>query len=130
MKMIFNKINSTLGRIKNRIKAIIKFHSSVHNGNELNELIKRLSELEHRVGDKTTIHCDIHQLKDDMIIAVGRYRNHDLVRIFNVGSYDFVDLIKQLKQLEKHARIGKLDHGSSSDWLRKGIEKHTKDGRF
>ena len=124
--MIMDRINKWIIRIK----AICKLINSIHDGDELNKLTNDLSKLERKVGDKTTVNFDIHGLNDDMIIAIGRYKNHDYVRIFDVTNNSFTKLVDELKYIEKNSKIGRVDHWPSSGFLRSEIDRLTKDGRF
>jgi hypothetical protein len=76
-----------------------------------NEMKREFSEL---IGDRTTVHADIHWKQKSMIIAIGQYKKRDYVRCFDVETQDgFERLLDQLHHMEKNAHVGRFDmpHG-------------------
>jgi len=62
-----------------------------------------------RVGKHTTIHADLHLKEPSHIIAIGRYKNHDYVRIFDLDTHSFRGMVDSLRQLEPYGRPGRFD---------------------
>ena len=58
----------------------------------------------------TTVSADISPMARDpsMVIVVGRYRNSDYVKVFEVGG-DFSRLVDQLRDMERHCGRGRYD---------------------
>ena len=73
-------------------------------------LVDEVRESKLMITERTTVHADIH-LKSGMdnIIVVGRYKNHDYVRCFEVESRDFHELIETLRRIEPRGRVGRID---------------------
>ena len=59
---------------------------------------------------RTQVHADVH-FKDtaDQIIVVGRYRKHDYIQVFSVINDDFCHLVEQLKDMQKHGTVRRID---------------------
>jgi hypothetical protein len=69
-----------------------------------------VSELHRKINENTTIHADIGwKGTGSQIIVVGRYRNKDYVRSFNVRETSLNSLIELLKTEEKGANVGRFD---------------------
>ena len=67
-------------------------------------------EFKEMIGDHTTIHADIHNRGKSMIIAIGQYKKRDYVKCYMIDTDgDFVDMVKYLKQKEKHSHVGRFD---------------------
>lgn len=77
--------------------------------NDLKGILYRVDDLHKRMGEHTVVHADIHYRRADQIIVIGRYRNHDYVRVFNVDTKTFGELIEYLKRIEPQAAIGRWD---------------------
>jgi hypothetical protein len=76
---------------------------------DIKYLSDRVRRAEDRIGEHTTVHADIHFKKPHQIIVVGRYRNQDYVRVFDMDEPDFVHLIERLKFIEKNSKVGRFD---------------------
>ena len=78
--------------------------------NRMDRLVKRVEASENLISYRTTVHADIHYKSGmDSIIVVGRYRNHDYVRCFNVERKDFHEFVEIFKRIEPRGRIGRID---------------------
>jgi len=75
----------------------------------IESLRQRINVLQSRVSEHTMIHADIYYKNQDLIIVVGRYRDHDYVRMFNVDTETFAELIGLLKHIEPKSRVGRFD---------------------
>jgi len=73
------------------------------------DLRRAIDHVHQRVGEHTTVHGDLHLQSPSHIIAIGRYRNHDYVRIFDVDGRSFGELVDILKSVEPYGRVGKFD---------------------
>jgi len=58
----------------------------------------------------TTVSADISPMAryPSMVIVVGRYRNNDYVKVFEVGG-DFSRLVDQLRDMDRHCGRGRYD---------------------
>ncbi len=84
---------------------------------EIASIKSREAENERRISDAvsfikkaTTVSADISPMARDpsMVIVVGRYRNNDYVKVFEVGG-DFSRLVDQLRDMERHCGRGRYD---------------------
>ena len=84
---------------------------------EIASIKSREAENERRIADAvsfikkaTTVSADISPMARDpsMVIVVGRYRNNDYVKVFEVGG-DFSRLVDQLRDMERHCGRGRYD---------------------
>lgn len=77
---------------------------------EMDILLQRILAAENVIIERTRFHADVHlKGEDSAIIVVGRYRDRDYVKVFNVDIDKFSDLVDHLKELERYAKRGKLD---------------------
>jgi len=95
-------------KIKDFIKKLLAPWKS--HPDHIDYLIKTVREAKLMITERTTVHADIHYKSGlDSIIVVGRYRNHDYVRCFNMESKDFHEFIEILRRIEPRGRIGRID---------------------
>lgn len=95
-------------KIKDFIKKLLAPWKS--HPDRIDYLIKTIRETKLMITERTTVHADIHYKSGmDTIIVVGRYRNHDYVRCFNVESKDFHEFVEILRRIEPRGRIGRID---------------------
>jgi len=74
------------------------------------DMYNYVSELHRKINENTTVHADIgYKGTGSQIIVVGKYRNKDYVRSFNVKSENLDSLIQLLREEEKGANVGKFD---------------------
>jgi hypothetical protein len=67
-------------------------------------------KLTKEVNQHVTCHVDLHMKEPSIIIAIGRFRKRDYVRIFRVDSdKGFHHIIEMLQAQERHAKIGRID---------------------
>lgn len=76
-----------------------------------------IGEIRNYVSEHVTLHADIHMRSPNIMIAVGRYRKRDYVRIFEIDDQDFGSLVEHLRKIEPRARLGRIDavHGLGPD---------------
>ena len=81
------------------------------------------------IGEHVEIHADIHMRAPNIIIAIGRYRRRDYVRIFEIEDQDFPSMIEHLRKIEPHARMGRMDvmHGMEP-YIRAVFDRETRGG--
>lgn len=72
-------------------------------------LEQRIIDLEKLVGERTTVHCDVHTKEPCEVIVIGRYRNKEYVRCFHLKAESIDQLIIYLQNCEKHAKRGRFD---------------------
>jgi hypothetical protein len=78
--------------------------------NRIDRLVKRVSFNQSLIEFRTTVHADVNFKSGlDSIIVVGRYRNHDYVRCFQVESKDFHEFVEIFKRIEPRGRVGRID---------------------
>lgn len=99
MKEIISKVKALWLHIQ-RIWALYDY---------LAHLEKEVGLLRNRVNELTTVHADIHPYNADIVIVVGRYRNSDYVRVFNLPEQSISGVIERLREMEKHAKVGHFD---------------------
>jgi len=74
------------------------------------DMYNRLYELHQKINENTTVHADIgYKGTGSQIIVVGRYKNKDYVRSFNVRSENLNSLIELLRREEEGAKVGRSD---------------------
>jgi len=74
------------------------------------DMFNHVSEVDRKIGERTTVHADInYKGTGSQIIVVGRYRNKDYVRAFNVRAENLSNLIEILSREEKGANVGHFD---------------------
>lgn len=74
------------------------------------DMFNYVSEVDRKIGERTTVHADIHYKgTGSQIIVVGRYKNKDYVRAFNVRTESLSSLIDILSKEEKGANVGRFD---------------------
>ena len=99
-----------LGKSKeiiNRIKVLWKVSAEYDKDKEA--VRWAIGKLHDRIGKHTTIHADIHWKRPHQIIVVGKYKNRDYVRVFDVRAEDLAYLVEHLKALEPRAKVGRFD---------------------
>jgi hypothetical protein len=63
-----------------------------------------------RIGEHVTIHSDVHWKSNyHQIIVIGRWRNRDHVRVFNLESRTWESFVDELHEIEKNSRVGIFD---------------------
>lgn len=81
------------------------------------DMFNLIMEVDRKIGERTTIHADIgYKGTGSQIIVVGRYKNKDYVRSFNVRTENLGSLIEMLKSEERGANVGKFDMIGSMDF--------------
>lgn len=74
------------------------------------DMFNFVMEIDKKIGERTTVHADIgYKGTGSQIIVVGRYRNKDYVRSFNVRQENLSNIIEMLKIEEKNAGVGNWD---------------------
>ena len=71
---------------------------------------RRITDAVSFIKNATTLSADISPMARDpsMVIVVGRYKNNDYVKVFEVGG-DFSRLVDQLRDMERHCGRGRYD---------------------
>jgi len=72
-------------------------------------LAEKIDYAHKRIGKHTTIHADLHIKEPSHIIAIGRYKNHDYVRIFDLDTHSFKGMVDTLRALEPYSQPGRFD---------------------
>lgn len=99
-----------LTRIKNtveRVKAI--WNLPEQNEKRYREIVALLNATQNHVNEHCEVHADLHFKSPHQIIVIGRYRNHDYVRVFEMSESSFHDLIDRLRYEEKNSKVGRFD---------------------
>ena len=76
---------------------------------QITDINARISMVETRIGEHTTIHADIHHYDPHHIIVIGKYLNRDYVRMFELDEKDLAEMIETLKGMEPNAKVGRFD---------------------
>lgn len=71
----------------------------------------RLQEVDAKLGLLTTVHVDVNwqQPHQHQVIAIGKYRGHDYVHVYDLQADSWNSLIEMLQELEKGANVGRFD---------------------
>lgn len=67
---------------------------------------KRLTDI---IKAHAELNVDAGYRGPSTFIAIGRYRHHDHVEVFNMHDSDFTSLVSELKDRQRTARIGRVD---------------------
>ena len=83
--------------------------SSFHD--QLSKQIYELDELRKIIKERTEYHIDVHQYTrhNSQIILIGKFRNNDFVKCYDIPDDMFKDLITHCRELEKYSQRGKID---------------------
>ena len=68
-----------------------------------------LNDFQAQLNEHTVVHADIHYKQPSQVIVIGRYRNNDYVRVFNLEHNGFEDLVDKLREMERNAEVGRFD---------------------
>lgn len=68
-----------------------------------------VDRLEQRLGEHTIVHSDVHTKKPSQVIVVGRYRNSDYVRVFDLDAQTWTELVDMLRKIEPRSQVGRFD---------------------
>lgn len=93
-KFIF-KVQDLLGITRNKIK--------------IHHLLNEVSELQKVIKERTEYHVDVHTRSNSQVILIGRFRNRDFIKCYNIPDKELDFLINHCKELEKHAQLKGLD---------------------
>jgi hypothetical protein len=95
----------------NKIKeAITRFKEIWNVMKHISNIYSEMERIERKINRNTTVHADIgYKGTGSQIIVVGRYKNKDYVRSFNVRTENLSNLIELLREEEKGAGVGKFD---------------------
>ena len=83
-----------------------------------------MCEFQEVIGERTTVHTDLHYKQDSMIIVIGEYRKRDYVRCFHMEPCEMGQFIDHMHHKEKFFRVGRFDEPRSSPFkaiLERGI---------
>jgi hypothetical protein len=94
-------------KIISRIKAI--WNLPEENEKRYRQIMSAIRVTQEQVNERCEVHADIHYKSPHQIIVIGRYKNHDYVRIFGVSEPSFYQLIERLRAEEHHSRVGRFD---------------------
>lgn len=74
-------------------------------------LNKRISDMEAQLRSMTTLNADIagRPGPENYAVMIGRFANHDYVRIHPLGHRDFGEMVKHLQELNRAGRVGRID---------------------
>lgn len=74
---------------------------------KLERTTKLQANLNTQLGELTYAHCDVNLKAPTQVILVGRYRNRDYVKVYDLPGDSLVDLREHLQRMEinKHSRF-------------------------
>ena len=77
----------------------------------VNNIEHHVNDAVQTIKDRTTIHADIAASRrhQSQIIMIGNYRNRDYIQTFEVHPDDFSGMLRQCIEMQKYARMGKID---------------------
>jgi hypothetical protein len=70
---------------------------------------EKLAALETLVRDRTEISVDLGFREKNYAVVVGRYRGSDYVQTYILREADLVGLIEQLRDMERHGHLDRID---------------------
>lgn len=75
------------------------------------DLYKELDELREVIKERTEYHVDVHQQanRNSQIILIGKFRNNDFVKCYDIPDDMFEDLIIHCRDAEKYSHRGRVD---------------------
>lgn len=78
---------------------------------DVTQLKERCSHLEAQLRAMTTLNADIagRPGPENYAVMIGRFANHDYVRIHPLGQRDFGEMVKHLQELNRLGRVGRID---------------------
>lgn len=92
------------------LKWLKKLRTMVSNyDSDLRKAHTRIAELETLVRDRTNIAVDVGFKTASHVIVVGRYKDADYVQTYCLDTYDLAVLIDQLRQMERHGAVRRVD---------------------
>jgi len=71
--------------------------------------LRQLKSLEDKLADLTSVNMDIHYKGPTNVIVLGRYRNKDYIKIFDIHESDLNGIIKDLERISIPSRFGRID---------------------
>ena len=71
-------------------------------------ILQRITDVEQLIREHTVANVDVG-LHDSYAIVIGKYRNHDYVRAFQIRHDDFPPLVDRLVEINKHYQMGRID---------------------
>ena len=71
--------------------------------------LRQLKSLEDKLADLTSVNMDIHYKGPTNVIVLGRYRNKDYIKIFDIHESDLNEIIKDLERISIPSRFGRID---------------------
>ena len=90
----------------------------------IKQLQADIESVKQMIGDRTTVHCDVHSRSPSEVIVIGNYRGKDYVRCFHIHHETLGGLIDELHRLEKFSRVGRFDMIGSMPFS--AVYDHTK----
>jgi len=93
-------------------------------------LERHVNDAVQTIKDRTTINADVYvhpHGNPNQIITIGRYNNIDYIEVFDVPTDDFHELVRQLKERKKYARMGTVD---AAPGMRQIIESESSSWRY
>lgn len=81
------------------------------NSKNIITLYEELYQLREILKERTEYHVDVHSYakRNSQVILIGKFRNNDFVKCYNIPDESFEDLRCHCYNLEKYSRLGKVD---------------------
>lgn len=78
---------------------------------EIYQQTNTINDLRKIIKERTEYHIDVHQRTNhnSQIILIGKFRNNDFVKCYDIPDEMFKDLIQHCRELEKYSSQGKID---------------------
>ena len=82
-----------------------------HLREDVEHLTTRVRTLERIIKSVTEIDVDLagHVKGRNTIIMIGRYRDRDLIQVFDVSGYDFKSILHILRDLRRQGQLNVID---------------------
>lgn len=86
------------------------------NKEQYNNVLRYMSKIDNKIGERTTVHADIHYKGPSQVIVVGQYKGRDFVKAYTVSQRSFHRFIDILHEEERNANVGYMDMPSMMDF--------------
>lgn len=93
-------------------------------GPDVMQLKYDIRKAEQVIRERTDVHTDIHYKAPSTIIMIGKYRNKDYVKVFNMEEREWIPILEGLRNMQKYGIINRIDAPPHLDVvLKRELEK-------
>jgi len=105
-------MNKLLHKLLHKLSIKIRDWLGINkNESKIHYLTGEINQLRYILKERTEYHLDVHQYTkhNSQVILIGKFRNNDFVKCYNIPDQEFQDLIQHCRELEKYSHRGKID---------------------